>query len=106
MDGVYLTQDIDELDAALVKNVGGGGLLQLSEEIEAEARRLAMPELLAKARLQRARVLLASQRPREAIQPLTEARQALGNLRQHDLAVRSEERRVGKECRSRWSPYH
>ena len=21
-------------------------------------------------------------------------------------AVRSEERRVGKECRSRWSPYH
>ena len=23
-----------------------------------------------------------------------------------DEAVRSEERRVGKECRSRWSPYH
>ena len=23
-----------------------------------------------------------------------------------DQAVRSEERRVGKECRSRWSPYH
>ena len=22
------------------------------------------------------------------------------------LRVRSEERRVGKECRSRWSPYH
>ena len=22
------------------------------------------------------------------------------------LHVRSEERRVGKECRSRWSPYH
>ena len=22
------------------------------------------------------------------------------------LATRSEERRVGKECRSRWSPYH
>ena len=22
------------------------------------------------------------------------------------LGVRSEERRVGKECRSRWSPYH
>ena len=21
-------------------------------------------------------------------------------------AIRSEERRVGKECRSRWSPYH
>ena len=24
----------------------------------------------------------------------------------HDKAERSEERRVGKECRSRWSPYH
>ena len=23
-----------------------------------------------------------------------------------ELAERSEERRVGKECRSRWSPYH
>ena len=23
-----------------------------------------------------------------------------------DSSVRSEERRVGKECRSRWSPYH
>ena len=24
----------------------------------------------------------------------------------HNIAERSEERRVGKECRSRWSPYH
>ena len=24
----------------------------------------------------------------------------------HRLFARSEERRVGKECRSRWSPYH
>src|SRR3989449_6290955 len=23
-----------------------------------------------------------------------------------DVSIRSEERRVGKECRSRWSPYH
>src|SRR5215510_16127285 len=29
-------------------------------------------------------------------------RQLLGG----GLAARSEERRVGKECRSRWSPYH
>ena len=32
------------------------------------------------------------------------------NLDVHDIARRSEERRVGKECpskcRSRWSPYH
>ena len=25
---------------------------------------------------------------------------------QEDVESRSEERRVGKECRSRWSPYH
>ena len=24
----------------------------------------------------------------------------------NDISTRSEERRVGKECRSRWSPYH
>ena len=24
----------------------------------------------------------------------------------NDIVARSEERRVGKECRSRWSPYH
>ena len=29
------------------------------------------------------------------------------HIARRDLAVvRSEERRVGKECRSRWSPYH
>src|SRR3712207_8932476 len=30
---------------------------------------------------------------------------SLRDLTQH-LTTRSEERRVGKECRSRWSPYH
>ena len=27
-------------------------------------------------------------------------------LANHQQLERSEERRVGKECRSRWSPYH
>src|SRR3712207_7896213 len=33
---------------------------------------------------------------------------AISGLKTHQIAldVRSEERRVGKECRSRWSPYH
>ena len=35
----------------------------------------------------------------------------IGNLPEKDFKIlivkmRSEERRVGKECRSRWSPYH
>ena len=28
------------------------------------------------------------------------------NQKMNLTAIRSEERRVGKECRSRWSPYH
>jgi len=32
-------------------------------------------------------------------------RGGFGEVSQEDLK-RSEERRVGKECRSRWSPYH
>ena len=27
-------------------------------------------------------------------------------IRELKMQLRSEERRVGKECRSRWSPYH
>ena len=30
----------------------------------------------------------------------------LSRTQSRDEAMRSEERRVGKECRSRWSPYH
>ena len=29
-----------------------------------------------------------------------------GEVSKSGTAIRSEERRVGKECRSRWSPYH
>ena len=32
--------------------------------------------------------------------------QFLGNCLCFQQLIRSEERRVGKECRSRWSPYH
>ena len=34
-------------------------------------------------------------------------KRAVDSLEQEDAeSARSEERRVGKECRSRWSPYH
>ena len=29
-----------------------------------------------------------------------------GGIDSFHIDIRSEERRVGKECRSRWSPYH
>ena len=37
-----------------------------------------------------------------AVQPMSGSFAAMDE----DACVRSEERRVGKECRSRWSPYH
>ena len=36
------------------------------------------------------------------IAPFESMRSAIGET----ISSRSEERRVGKECRSRWSPYH
>ena len=37
---------------------------------------------------------------------LSGAAKGLGELEKAGNKFRSEERRVGKECRSRWSPYH
>src|SRR2546425_10454220 len=40
---------------------------------------------------------------------VADQRDLLGTILEANMAVisvRSEERRVGKECRSRWSPYH
>src|SRR3712207_8758521 len=36
----------------------------------------------------------------------TDAEGRVGSVSSCDVYERSEERRVGKECRSRWSPYH
>ena len=53
-------------------------------------------------------VPLHFERPEQAAASLVDA---LGTRRVHGILAlgdrqRSEERRVGKECRSRWSPYH
>ena len=47
----------------------------------------------------------------ELIRELGELRQRITDLKASETECkkaeqRSEERRVGKECRSRWSPYH
>src|SRR5256884_5001976 len=64
-----------------------------------------------KARCKRQKLLLGLLRRRRA--PTTCRRSRFpGEAPRHKLAaalgppLRSEERRVGKECRSRWSPYH
>ena len=38
--------------------------------------------------------------------PTIKEQKAVENFMEINLQTRSEERRVGKECRSRWSPYH
>ena len=59
------------------------------------------------------REVLAQGMPLEAV--IGEQAAQVGMAREQDpvevvglalVPVRSEERRVGKECRSRWSPYH
>ena len=51
-----------------------------------------------------ARVMLGVDAPEEQVEQL---REQMGLNRPLPVQyVRSEERRVGKECRSRWSPYH
>src|SRR6266498_6166582 len=47
---------------------------------------------------------LASSRPGRNLDPVLVGEERIAPLFAH--GVRSEERRVGKECRSRWSPYH
>src|SRR2546429_2855715 len=44
--------------------------------------------------------------PPEVIELGNALRAAEAEEQREVLRVRSEERRVGKECRSRWSPYH
>src|SRR3989454_10832143 len=43
---------------------------------------------------------------RERLEAMLEAITLAGSAEQVREEVRSEERRVGKECRSRWAPYH
>ena len=40
------------------------------------------------------------------ISKLSKGNRAVALIFSYALMMRSEERRVGKECRSRWSPYH
>src|SRR2546425_1280182 len=42
----------------------------------------------------------------EGLELLTKDANAFESFQFMNRAMRSEERRVGKECRSRWSPYH
>ena len=47
--------------------------------------------------------LIATRMTTEQMLPIVDKMDQVGF---HAVECRSEERRVGKECRSRWSPYH
>jgi len=44
--------------------------------------------------------------PQDAAAFMVKTKNLINNPAVDTMAIRSEERRVGKECRSRWSPYH
>jgi hypothetical protein len=90
MDAVSLRQKLDSLATDNLRRAEGeprDDLLDVSRTLEAEARRLNVPDFIAVSLIRRADILLALKRDREAIDVLDSARLALGRLRQHDLVV-------------------
>src|SRR2546422_5242237 len=61
-------------------------------------------ELEAEAKAHSATILEIETALAKACKSRADLRDPIANY--HKVTVRSEERRVGKECRSRWSPYH
>ena len=90
MDAVFLRQELDSLaieNTRLPADAPRDELLATAAELEIEARRLGIADLIAAALMRRADVLISAGRYAEAIAGLDEARKALGELRQHDLLV-------------------
>ena len=56
--------------------------------------------------VENAEVTVISQFDGNLIVNVKDSRVAVNKEMARHIMVRSEERRVGKECRSRWSPYH
>src|SRR2546427_2991546 len=81
------------------------GLLE-SREVQVRNVRSEMDRLAQRTAQMEAATKQAEARVASEAERAEQAEQARENLRTEVNALRSEERRVGKECRSRWSPYH
>ena len=107
-----LEKRVAELEAGFAKIAGAGELADRVTQLE---------ERLTNFQAQLARTMVGNdvagpgmeRRPGAAVIPRTPggprrstAVEAFAEGMRHELRARSEERRVGKECRSRWSPYH
>src|SRR5256886_14102750 len=98
MDAGLRTRRIDELrDLFELTDAGDRWLGTFSKGMRQKV-------ALIRATLHRPRLVLADE-PTSALDP-DSARRAWIYLQDLQKEGRSEERRVGKECRSRWSPYH
>src|SRR5258707_10315780 len=87
-----------------IRDIGVTGVQTCALPISCEKMRSAPKGRLVK----RTPVAPASALPSAAVMGMIGAsRMDLAGIGEEDLSARrSEERRVGKECRSRWSPYH
>src|SRR2546425_7703441 len=100
---IVMAADPDPVRSGFVASLArpGGSITGLSTQaLDAEAKQL---ELLREALPKLVRVAVLT----NATSPDSEqTKRAEGAAQMLRLKLRSEERRVGKECRSRWSPYH
>src|SRR2546429_8315979 len=105
-------------DALLAAHRGGGQVVVIGGEAGVGKPRLAM-ELQVRARRAGTAVMVGTTSEADVALPYLPFIEAIGNylvgadldriklqLGAATCRQRSEERRVGKECRSRWSPYH
>ena len=98
---------LDRLGRSLVELVGNVERLVARGVVVVSVRDGALDTSSASAKLQLAVLGAVAEYEREVIRERT--REGLARVRANGSAsgrTRSEERRVGKECRSRWSPYH
>src|SRR5688572_21872090 len=116
-----LAARLDAPDAAQQRDALRGELIALGKGLEGDLAELAMLKDEAKRLVEKWKALKMSMAPAfSAERPVVAdhigastfiekgwSRISLGDYSgAEDSLTRSEERRVGKECRSRWSPYH
>ena len=104
-----LVNDVDPPSfASLASLMAGGGAIEPAS-IKSGAAATKKAVIADVRKIQQAKIAAAKVSLQDAKRTLAEARaraQSLEAAQKRASAERSEERRVGKECRSRWSPYH